>query len=210
MDLKKNVRICDPNFFLVNALKLSRRLLGNILVRKIGNKISRFKIVEVEAYLGKVDKACHSHNKNKWRSKAIALYSRGGFTYVYLIYGIYYCFNVVASLEGDPQGVLIRALEPLDNSYAKENSTKISCCPTNGPGKLCNFLKIDKSINNIDMTTSEFIWLEFNQGVWNSQVVASKRVNIKNAEEYKDKLWRFYLKESKFVSKKDKQKELNC
>jgi DNA-3-methyladenine glycosylase len=202
----ENKRILDPGFFSTNALDLSKKLLGKIIVRKIGDKISRFKIVEVEAYLGLSDEACHSHSKNRQRSKSIPMYNRGGFTYVYLIYGIYNCFNVVAAPNGDPQSVLIRAVEPIEYEYEYKNlNTKIKKkdIQTNGPGKLCRFLEINTKLNNIDLLISDEIWLEDQTDVDYFEIVESKRVNIGRVGEYIDKLWRFYLSDNPFVSKID-------
>src|SRR4051812_15997780 len=159
-----NLRITDPNFFMVSADKLAQKLLGKILVRKINDRVIKVKIVETEAYIGKIDRACHAHLENRSRWKSAALNNRGGCAYVYLIYSMYYCFNIASSLEGDPQGVLIRAAEPLDRhtisvSY-QNNEKKKYLYYTNGPGKLCRALNIDISINHVDLTTSNLIYLE--------------------------------------------------
>lgn len=181
-------------------------MLGKILVRKIDNKLIRVRIVETEAYMGLNDKACHAHQKNRSRKKANALYNRGGCAYVFLIYWIYFCFNITSSLAGDPQGVLIRAAEPLEqrtvSANSHQNGIKKYHYYTNGPGKLCRALKIDLSLNEVDLITSDLIYLEDQPTLSQDQIITAKRVNIDYAQEDKDKLWRFYIKDNPYVSKK--------
>jgi len=200
------MRIISHNFFTVDAVELAQKLLNKILVRNINGKIIKVRIVETEAYNGKIDQACHAHPANKSNWKAQTLYNRGGYTYVYLIYGIYYCFNIVSSLEKDPQGVLIRAVEPLDSHtipviFPNRKNQKIHYY-TNGPGKLCRALNIDDNLNNVDLTTSNLIYLEDRSTVNQKEFVATKRINIDYAGKDKDRLWRFYIKNNLFISKK--------
>ncbi|WNE40641.1 MAG: Putative 3-methyladenine DNA glycosylase [Mycoplasmataceae bacterium] len=200
------MRIASEIFFTVNAVELAQKLLGKILVRKINNEFIKVKIVETEAYIGKIDKACHAHLENKSRWKAKALYNRGGHAYVYLIYGIYYCFNITSSVEGDPQGVLIRAVEPLEYKNfltpSRYNENKKFYCYTNGPGKLCRTLNIDISLNNADLTTSDLIYLENQPEIELEKITITKRINIDYAGKDKERMWRFYIKDNTFVSKK--------
>ena len=190
-------KIVSIDFFSSDALELSKKLLGKIIARKINGKILRFRIVEVEAYLGLNDEACHSHKKNRQRSKSLPMYNRGGFSYVYLIYGIYHCFNVVAAPKGDPQSVLIRAVEPLDKEFELK---------TNGPGNLCKALGININLNNVDMIKSEEIWIENSDTADEDVIISSKRVNVGNSED-SHKFLRFYIYSNKFVSKIDKKRE---
>ncbi len=134
------------------------------------------------------------------------MYNRGGCAYVYLIYYTYYCFNIASSAEGDPQGVLIRAAEPLNHHtvpvVSQQDGRKKYHYYTNGPGKLCRALNIDISLNGVDLTTSDLIYLEDRSEVSKDEIVITKRVNIDYAGADKDRLWRFYIKDSPFVSKK--------
>ena len=203
---KDEFHITDSNFFAIEATELAQKLLGKILVRKINGRIIKVKIVETEAYIGKIDRACHAHQENKSKWKADALHNRGGCAYVYLIYGMYYCFNISSSVKGDPQGVLIRAAEPLDSntivvSSHNDNTKKIHYY-TNGPGKLCRALNIDISLNHTDLTTSDLIYLEDQSEIDKERIVITKRVNIDYAGEDKNRLWRFYIKDNPFVSRK--------
>ena len=200
------MRLTDSNFFTVSAEQLAPKLLGKILVRNINGKLIKVKIVETEAYIGKIDRACHAHLENRSRWKSAALNNRGGCAYVYLIYSMYYCFNIASSVEGDPQGVLIRAAEPLDHHTipvpSQHDPKKKFHYYTNGPGKLCRALNIDISLNHIDLTTSDLIYLEDQPELDQDQIVITKRVNIDYAGDDKDRLWRFCIKDNSFVSRK--------
>lgn len=203
------LRLTNPNFFTVSAVELAQKLLGKILVRNINGQLIKVKIVETEAYIGKIDRACHAHLENRSRWKSAALNNRGGCAYIYLIYNAYHCFNIASSVEEDPQGVLIRAAEPLENHTISASShlndlkeRKKIHCYTNGPGKLCRALNIDMSLNHIDLTTSDLIYLEDQLKISKEEIVVTKRVNIEYAGDDKDRLWRFYIKDNPFVSKK--------
>jgi len=202
----QNLRITDPNFFTIHATELAQKLLGKILVRNIKGKLVKVKIVETEAYDGKIDRACHAHLENRSRWKSAALNNRGGCAYVYLIYYRYHCFNIASSIKGEPQGVLIRAAEPLDHHTisvpSQHDQGKKFHYYTNGPGKLCRALNIDISLNHVDLTTSDLIYLENQPELNPDQIIATTRVNIDYAGEDKNRLWRFYIKDNHFVSRK--------
>ncbi|CAG8554532.1 7388_t:CDS:2 [Ambispora gerdemannii] len=171
---------------------ITPKLLSKILVRNINGQIIKVKIVETEAYIGKIDRACHAHQENRSRWKSAALNNQGGCAYIYLIYSMYYCFNIASSLEGDPQGVLIRAAEPLDHHTilvsSQLNEKKKYHYYTNGPGKLCRALNIDISLNHVDLTTSNLIYLEDAPEIDKDQIIITKRVNIDYAGDDKDRL----------------------
>ncbi len=172
-------------FYQVPALKLARNLLGKYLVRKIGKKKLSARIIETEAYVGPKDRASHSFGwKIGKRNKTE--YLEGGRIYIYLCYGLHWQFNIVASLQGKPECVLIRALE---NEQAK------------GPGKLCRWLELDKSFDGEDLACSGRIWLE-DRSEKKPQVVAAKRVGIDYAGSWAEKPWRFYVKGNAFISRK--------
>src|SRR6516162_1900175 len=125
-------------FYQRPAIELAPDLIGKILVRRRRRRILRARIVETEAYVGTHDLACHA-SKGRTRRTEV-MFGPGGFAYVYLIYGMYPMFNIVASVEGDAQAVLIRAGEPLDHWEAD----------LSGPGKLTRAMRITCADNGTD------------------------------------------------------------
>lgn len=189
---------CDP------TLDVAKRLLGKYLVRQIKDKKIVGKIVETEAYIGPDDRAAHSYG-GKITARSKIEYWEGGYIYIYLVYGMYWQLNITTAKEGKPECVLIRALEPKEGieEMMKARRTKEIKNLTNGPGKLCQALKLDKSFYGEDVCKSKRIWIE-DRGelIQKSNIVSAKRIGIDYAKEWADKLWRFYLKDSLFVSKK--------
>lgn len=190
-------------FYQKDAVQAAKDLLGKIIVRKYDGKTIKVKIVETEAYSGAEDKASHAHN-NKKTKRTAAMFKEGGHSYIYLIYGMYYCFNVVTAEKDNPHAVLIRGVEPLEGlDYIKENrkikSNKIENL-TNGPGKLSQALKIDKNLDRCSLVEDSSLYIVDN-GKKEFEIDSSPRVNIDYAEEYKDKKWRFFIKGNNFISK---------
>ncbi|HHX61530.1 MAG TPA: DNA-3-methyladenine glycosylase [Epulopiscium sp.] len=198
--------LLTQSFYSQDALYVAPRLLGKILVRKLGDTYVRCQIVEVEAYAGPHDKAAHVYN-NKRTSRTESMFLAGGHTYVYIIYGMHHCLNIVTGHPDKPQGVLIRGVEPLDEAsfrMIKQNrpilSKKLSDF-TNGPGKLCAALNIDKSLNGYNLISGKELFLEDAHN--NPSIVCSPRINIPYAEEYIQKPWRYYIKDNPYVSVMD-------
>ena len=176
-------------FFNQSTLKVAKNLLGKILVRKINNKVYWYRITETEAYCGQKDLANHASRGKTKRTEP--MFGPPGTIYVYLIYGMYYCLNFVTKKEGQPEAVLIRAVEPLFETT--QNPV--------GPGRLCRDLKIDKKLNNKLIGEKIGLWLEDDDcKVKISDIGKSPRRGVAYAGEYAFKPWRFYLKNSKFVS----------
>ncbi|UHA75937.1 DNA-3-methyladenine glycosylase [Paenibacillus sp. 481] len=192
-----------------SALELAPLLLGATLARRTEDGVVRSRIVETEAYGGAEDKGCHAFG-NRRTQRTEVMFHDGGTSYVYMIYGMYYCLNVVAAQQDEPQVVLIRAVEPLtlaDEQWMRQHRSIKSRKPAdlcNGPGKLCQALSIDKAFNGINLLVSEELWLE--AGAWpgEERIVCAPRINIPYAEEYADKPWRYYIADSAHVSVKDK------
>ena len=181
-------------FYLQPALRVAKKLLGKYLVHQIGSKKIIGKIVETEAYPGPQDLASHAQH-NKITSRNLAEYMIGGHIYIYLVYGMYWQLNISTGLSGRPECVLIRAVEPTKTTHAPTPST-------NGPGKLCNYLKINQRHYGSDLVTSREIWLEPGEKVSAKNIVAAKRIGIDYAGPYwTNKKWRFYLKNTPYVSK---------
>lgn len=194
--------ILNRDFYIKDGITLAKDLLGKILVKEIDGVLYKGRIVETEAYMGAIDKACHAYN-NRRTKRTEAMYREGGYSYIYLIYGMYYCFNVTASIKDNPEAVLIRALEPLDNKdiMLKIRKVKSEKYIANGPGKLTKALGITSDDNNIDLTLGKNIWIE-DDGYIPNKITETTRVGIDYAEEFKEKPWRFYISENNNVSKK--------
>jgi DNA-3-methyladenine glycosylase len=190
-------------FFHQPTLKAAKSLLGKFLVRKINGKIISGMIVETEAYVGFDDKASHA-SRGKTARNAL-MFGDGGFSYIYLIYGMYNCFNITTEKPDFPAAVLIRALEPVDgvDLMKKFRHTDVEKNLCAGPGKLCQALNLTKNQNELDLTKSKELWLE-DRGVIvkPTQIVKTKRVGVDYAGDWAHKPWRFYIKGNNFISKK--------
>jgi DNA-3-methyladenine glycosylase len=168
------------SFYARPTLKVAKELLGKYIVRKIGRKELSGKIIETEAYIGPKDKASHAFG-GKITPRNLAEYLEGGHIYIYLVYGMYWQLNISTSKEGKPECVLIRALD----------LGRVA----DGPGKVCRYLKLNKSFYGEDLTKSKRIWLE-DRGVKvkPSQTAATGRIGIDYAGPYWSKRkWRFIL-----------------
>ncbi|TYB31190.1 MAG: DNA-3-methyladenine glycosylase [Candidatus Mcinerneyibacterium aminivorans] len=197
--------ILNKKFYRHKTLRVAKNLIGKYLVREIDGKKLRVKIVETEAYLGKSDKASHAF-KNKRTDRTKYLYRCGGTVYIYLIYGIYYCLNIVTSSVYKPHSVFIRAAEPIEGikemkQFRKKNINDLKEL-TNGPSKLCQSLKLDKTFNGkkVYNPDSELVIMSSENVEKNYKINKSPRINIDYAREDKDKKWRFYLSNSEFCS----------
>ena len=133
------------------------------------------------------------------------MFCQAGIWYVYLIYGFYHCLNVVTEKEDYPAAVLIRALEPKDGipQMQKNRKTDDIYNLTSGPGKLCQAFEINKNQNNTSATNrNSKLYIEDGIKILESQIVLAKRIGVEYAGSWKDRLLRFYIKDSKFISKK--------
>lgn len=160
-------------FFDRDVLEVAPDLIGKILIRKKNHISSRYIITEVEAYRGEEDEACHARFGPTMRNAI--MYEPGGKVYVYLVYGIYWMFNIVTGSAGIPQAVLIRGI----TGY-------------NGPGKLTKALDITKNLYGEDLVVSEKIWLEHHSKKY--RYLQTSRIGIEYASEpWKSIPWRFIL-----------------
>jgi len=175
--------ILGRKFYQKDTLRVARNLLGCFLVRQIGKKIIKAEIKEVEAYIGEDDMACHASRGRTPRTEI--MYGEAGHAYVYMIYGMYFCLNVVTEKNNFPAAVLIRGAET-----SIEASIDVSIL--NGPGKLCKFLKIDKKLNGWDLTKGEKLWIERGTRINPKKIKAGKRIGIDYAKHCRHYLWRFY------------------
>lgn len=233
---------------------VASELLGKLLVRRIGRSYHIGKIVETEAYLSENDLACHAV-KGKTKRNHV-MFGPAGHAYVYMIYGMYFCLNFVTENENKPSAVLIRAIEPIAELQCKDQKSKVKINEVlrgveqynfyssskvekynivdlkklgSGPGKLCRWMKIGKSLNGIDVTectkkmrthknctytdssggelfVADGIKIgdqEFKSGkVAREDIISTSRIGVDYAGGHKDLPLRFYIKDNKFVSKR--------
>ena len=178
--MKMQRRVLPRIYFNRPTLTVARSLVGKYLVRCIDGREIAGKIVEVEAYVGPHDKACHASKGRTQRTEV--MFGPAGVAYVYLIYGMYHCLNVVTEREEFPSAVLIRAIE-LDGELI------------DGPGRLCRALQIDRRFNREDLTVGESLWFEDRGGiVGRGKVGAYSRIGVDYAGKWAEKLWRFRLR----------------
>ena len=198
----------DREFYNRDSIIVARELLGKLLVRKIGGQSIAAVIVEAEAYMGITDKAAHSYG-GKRTQRVEVMYGAPGFSYVFTVYGMHHCLNIVTREEGNPQAVLIRAAEPaggqdlmaksrFNKPYGQLSASQVTGL-TNGPGKLCKALSIDRSLNGEDLCGGILYIEERERKTFD--IVSARRIGIDYAEEARDFLWRFYIKNNRFVSK---------
>jgi len=196
-------------FFLGDTVDIAREMVGKYLIRRYGGVTLAARITETEAYVGRLDKACHAYNYRK-TARTSTLFAPPGTAYVYLIYGMHCCLNFVTEPEGEPSAVLIRGLAPRYNAaiiaenrfgckqeamsaYQKKNFL-------NGPGKVCAGLNIDRTLNGLPYGSSALFLCDrlSDAGLPDVQeppftVQAGKRIGIDYAEEAVHFPWRFYL-----------------
>ena len=195
-------------FYTGDTVEIARALLGKYLVRRLPDgTVLAGRLTETEAYIGRCDKACHAYNYRR-TDRTATMFGPPGHAYIYFIYGMYHCLNVVTEPEGEPSAVLIRAMEPAAGTdtirrlrfgdkplttYRKKNFL-------NGPGKLCKGLSLTKSENGLDLTEDTLYLcdspLDFGAPSGErpkEHICAGSRIGIDYAEEARDFPWRFWL-----------------
>jgi DNA-3-methyladenine glycosylase len=203
--------VLPQKFFDGDTVDIARRLVGKYLIRQYDGVTLAGRITETEAYVGRMDKACHAYGYRK-TERTKTLFAPPGTAYVYLIYGMYCCLNLVTEPEGEPSAVLIRGLSPRHNldiiaenrfhckaadltAYQKKNFL-------NGPGKVCAGLHIDRGLNGLPYGSPELFVCDDLADVglprWPEddgprQVQAGKRIGIDYAQEAVDFPWRFFI-----------------
>nr|WP_297864661.1 DNA-3-methyladenine glycosylase [uncultured Acetatifactor sp.] len=189
----------DRNFYIRDGLSVARDLIGKQLVHCTGKGITKGIIVEAEAYIGPEDTASHAY-KSLRTDRTQIQYGIGGHAYIYTIYGLHTCMNVVANQKDFPEVVLIRALQPtvgieLMQNRRQKQSVRELC---NGPGKLSQAMGITKDCYGLDLCGNE-LYIETVAGSALS-VSTTKRINIDYAGEAVHYLWRFVFSNNKFIS----------
>jgi DNA-3-methyladenine glycosylase len=194
--------ILPQDFYMQDTTDLAQALLGKVLHIRIGDKEEKARIVEVEAYLGVEDRAAHTFGDRRTKRTA-SMYLDGGHSYVYLIYGMYNCLNVV-SRTSEPEAILIRAVEPITGI----RPTVKKDLKTNGPGKLCKHYGITREHDGLRLwkKSSALYLSDDGHEVDPKQIVAGPRIGVDYAGEAAHWPLRFYLKDNIFVSKSTKTK----
>ncbi len=188
----KNLRKLPRSFYARATDAVARDLLGKVLILKAQERLCG-RIVETEAYTD--DEASHAHRGRTPRNEP--MFGQAGHAYVYFIYGMYHCLNVVTEGQGIPGAVLIRAVEPLEGVDAMMRNRKNRRLHqlTNGPGKLCQAFGITAVHNGLDFTRSELSIAD--DGYRPSRVARSTRIGIRRAAEEKR---RYFLPHHPFLS----------
>jgi DNA-3-methyladenine glycosylase len=189
-----------------DVVTVACELLGKYIFTCIDGIISGGYIVETEAYNGIADKAAHSYG-GKLTPRTKTMFEAGGVAYVYLCYGIHEMFNVVASVEGDPRAVLIRAVHPTEGLEAmlyRRNMLAVKSNITSGPGSVAQAFGINRKLNGISLQ-SDTLWLEDRDlSFTDEQVAAVPRVGVAYAKEDALLPYRFFVKGDVYVSKPNK------
>ena len=190
-------RPLSPDWFRCDAVDAAPALIGAILARRRADgEVVRHRIVETEAYMPD-DPACHAYRKVTGRTRI--MYGPPGYAYVYVIYGIYHCFNLVTGPEGSPQAVLVRALEALTNEDPRTYA---------GPGRLCRALGISLAENAHALHPDVGgVWIEMGPpGTVKPPLLQTTRVGVRLGAETP---WRWYWQEHPAVSVKAKRTPLS-
>ena len=177
------------SFYERDTILVARELLGKYLVHRYDDVERVARIVEVEAYLGVHDLASHSSRGRTQRTRI--MFGPPGHAYVYLIYGMYCCMNVVTEPDGHAAAVLLRAVEPVANVSSH----------TRGPGLLCRAMGIDRRLNGHDLESDDF-FLAVSSEAGPETIVARPRVGVAYAGSWAEELLRFYINGNPFVSKR--------
>jgi len=182
------LRKLPREFYDRDTISVARELLGKCLVHRAGGTARVGRIVEVEAYLGPHDLAAHSAKGLTQRTRV--MFGPPGHAYVYLIYGMYYCMNVVTQAEGKASAVLLRAVEPVRNLDGR----------TQGPGLLCKAMGIDRRLNGHDLLSTDF-YLGDDGADTRISIVRRPRIGVEYAGRWARRLLRFYVRGNPYVSR---------
>lgn len=182
------MRKLDRDFYRGDTITVAQHLLGTRLVREHEGVRRVGRIVEVEAYLGPHDLAAHSSKGETARTRV--MFGEAGHAYVYMIYGMHFCMNVVTE-GGKGAAVLLRALEPVQNLVGR----------TQGPALLCQAMGIDRRLNGVDLLGGE-LYIERDEPAARVRVVKRPRIGVDYAGAWARRLLRFYIRDSVFVSRR--------
>ena len=196
--------LLPATFYLRDPVSVARDLLGQRLVTRSAEARTSGIIVEVEAYLGEPDKAAHTYGGRR-TDRNRSMWEAGGRAYVYFIYGIHHCVNVVAGNAGDPVAVLIRALEPDEGTeimFGRRAAARGRRDLCSGPGKLCQALGIERRHDGIDLRGDElFIERRRTGALPGARIACGPRIGVAYAEEWAAQPLRFWIDDNEHVSR---------
>ena len=197
-----NNKLPKNNYLGRDVVKMARNLLGKKLWTNFNNHLTAGIIVEVEAYCGATDAACHAFPDKKTPRTKI-MYETGGLAYVYLVYGMHHLFNIVTNVEGKADAVLIRAIEPFEGEEimkVRRKRQQRDKLLSGGPARLTQALGITVDDNKTNLQGDK-IWLTEGKIYQDKNIVTSTRIGVEYAGEDALLEWRFHIKDNKFVSK---------
>jgi DNA-3-methyladenine glycosylase len=193
--VKPSLRLA-PEFYARPAPEVARDLLGCLLVSEVGGETAAGRIVETEAYPGPDDPASHASVRVGRTIRNDPLFGPPGTAYIHRNYGIHWCFNAVVAAEGVPQGVLVRALEPLlgtEVMRARRGRDEL----TSGPARLTQALAIGPDLQRHPLDRSP-VWIEAGRPVRDEDVISATRIGISRGRELR---YRFYDRRSRWISR---------
>lgn len=191
------------DFYLGDTVETAKALLGCRIARQLGSGETLIaRIVETEAYVGRMDKACHAYGYRR-TPRTEVMFGEPGHAYIYFTYGMHHCLNFVTERSGEPSAVLIRGLQAVEggdtmsrfrfgcpvaeqSAYQRKNFL-------NGPGKVCQALALTRAENGLDLLGETLYVLPADKPVSPDRIRCGKRIGIDYAEEAVDFLWRFWI-----------------
>ncbi len=193
------------SFYIGNdVVGITKALLGKVLVTNFDDQLTAGRIVEVEAYNGPFDKAAHSYN-NRRTKRTEVMFAEGGVAYVYLCYGIHQMLNVVTNVEGIPNAILIRAVEPIigiDIMLQRCNKTSLSADLTRGPGNVARAFGIHTMHSGVSLQSAELYITDDGNTITENSIGITKRIGVDYAAEDAIQPYRFIIKGNRYVSGK--------
>ncbi|HLK10970.1 MAG TPA: DNA-3-methyladenine glycosylase [Candidatus Binatia bacterium] len=189
-------------FYLQPTLRVARALLGKILVHDTPDGRLAGRIVEVEAYRGPTDRAAHTYGGHR-SPRNESMWGEAGHAYVYFVYGMHHCLNVVCRPPGAPEAVLLRALEPLEGLDGMRRRRGLADAPAwrlcRGPGALCQALGITRALDGADLVRGPLSILDA-PPVPAARVARTPRIGVAYAGPHAARLWRFLERGNRAVS----------
>ncbi len=186
-----------------NVVAVARDLLGKVIVTNFNGQLTSAIITETEAYSGHLDKACHAY-LSRHTERTRIFFEEGGYSYVYMVYGIHFMFNIITNTKGNPDAVLIRSAEPLEGIDIMQSRRKLTNLRhlLTGPGKFTQAMGLTKMHNGMDLYESDEVWMEEYKTIPDDEIFTSTRIGIDYAEEDALLPWRFYITGSDYISKR--------